>query len=243
MGGGALKQDLPLSNATGQGRKKATNSTEDRHLLQIMEKDRTKSSQMLAAEWNLSNGQNLCSSTVHCRLLAMGYKCYTAKRKPIRNPRQIKERLKFAKEHQQWLNEWNNVIWSDEAHFKVLNRTNQVLVRQLKSEINESFNFVPRVQGSGGVVSVWGCMAGDVRGPLMIYSGKLNGPAYIDVIEEALPMFIQNIFDANNNDWVYMHDNAPPHRAAYTKNWMKENKINLLIWPPSSPDLNPIENL
>ena len=28
-----LKQDLPLSNATGQGRKKATKSTEDRHLL------------------------------------------------------------------------------------------------------------------------------------------------------------------------------------------------------------------
>ena len=105
-----LKQDLPLSNATSQGRKKAkkaTNSTEDHHLLQIMKKDRAPSSKMLAAEWNLSNGKNLPSSTAHRRL---GYKCYTAKRKPIRNPRQIKERLKFAKEHQQWLNQWKNVI-------------------------------------------------------------------------------------------------------------------------------------
>ena len=124
-----LTQDLPLSNATGQHRKKATKSTEDRHLLQIMKKDRTKSSQMLAAEWNLSNGKNFCSSTVRRRLLAMDYKCYTAKRKPLRNPRQIKERLEFAKEHQQWLNEWNNIIWSDEAHFEVLNRKNHVLVR------------------------------------------------------------------------------------------------------------------
>ena len=126
----------------------------------------------------------------------------------------------------------------------MLNRKNHVLVGRLKSEINESFNFVPCEQGGGGgVVIVWGCMADGARGPLMIYSGKLTGPAYIDVIEETLPMFIQNRFDANNNDWVYMHDNAPSHRAAYTKNWMKENKINLLIWSPSSPDLNPIENL
>ena len=49
----------------------------------------------------------------------------------------------------------NNVISSDEAHFEVLNRKNHVLVRRLKSEINESFNFVPRVQDGGGVVSVW----------------------------------------------------------------------------------------
>ena len=51
-------------------------------------------------------------------------------------------------------------------------------------------------------------MSGGVRGPLMIYSGKLNDPVYTNVIEEALPMFIQNTFDANNNDSVDMHDNT-----------------------------------
>ena len=76
---------------------------------------------------------------------------------------------------------------------------NQVLVRRLKSEINKSFDFVPLVQGGDGVISVWRCMSGGARGPSMIYNGKLNSPAYINVIEEALPMFIQNAFDANNN--------------------------------------------
>lgn len=38
-----------------------------------------------------------------------------------------------------------------------------------------------------------------------------------------------------------MHDNAAPHRAAYTIKWMK--KSNLLACPSSSPDFNPIENL
>ena len=34
-----LKQDLPLSNTMGQGRKRTTTLTEDRHLLLIMKKD------------------------------------------------------------------------------------------------------------------------------------------------------------------------------------------------------------
>ena len=35
---------------------------------------------------------------------------YTTKRKPFRKPKQIVQRLKFAKEHEHWLNEWNNVM-------------------------------------------------------------------------------------------------------------------------------------
>ena len=125
----------------------------------------------------------------------------------------------------------------------MLNRKNQVLVRRLKSEINQSFNFVPHVQvGGGGGVSVWRCMSRGARGPLMIQNCKLNGPTSISVIKEALSMVFQNTFDPNN-DWVYMHDNAPSHRTADTKNWIKENKITLLIWPLSSPDLNPLESL
>ncbi|CAF5065703.1 unnamed protein product, partial [Rotaria sp. Silwood1] len=176
-----LKQNLPLFNSVGQGRKKATTKAEDQYLLKIMKQDRTKSSQMLAAEWNSSNGKQLCASTVRRRLINMGYKSYTTKRKPLRTPDQIKQRLKFANDHKHWLKEWQNIIWSDEAHFECV-----------------------------------GCMSGGARGPLVTYTGRLNGPAYVKVIEEALPMFIENTFDAPNNNWAYMHDNAPAHRSKYT---------------------------
>lgn len=46
------------------------------------------------------------------------------------------------------------MIWSDEAHFEVLNRKNRVFVRRLKEEKDEPFNLIPRVQGGGGSVSV-----------------------------------------------------------------------------------------
>ena len=90
-----------------------------------------------------------------CCVLLFTWYGYTTKRKPFRNPKQIKQRLKFAKEHEHWLNEWNNVMWSDdEAHFEVLNSTNRVLVLKLKTEMNKSFNFVPCIHGDS-VLSVW----------------------------------------------------------------------------------------
>ena len=88
---------------------------------------------------------------------------YTTKRKPFRNPKQMKQRLKFAKEHEHWLNECNNVMWSDdEAHFEVLNSTNRGLILGLKTQMNESFNFVLCLQ-SGGGLSVYGYMSGGAR--------------------------------------------------------------------------------
>lgn len=45
---------------------------------------------------------------------------------------------------------------------------------------------------------------------------------------------------------LVMHDNAPAHAARYTTAWLKKIGIkddNLMMWPPCSPDFNPIENL
>ena len=94
-----------------------------------------------------------------------------------------------------------------------------------------------------GSVSVCGCMSGGARGPLMIYTERANGAAYIEIIKDALPMFIENGFDAGNNNWVYMHGNAPAHASKYSMKWFKDNNINVLKWSANSSDLNPIENL
>lgn len=42
---------------------------------------------------------------------------------------------------------------------------------------------------------------------------------------------------------ISMHDNAPIHTVHLIRDWFQENGIDLMDWPPYSPDLNPIENL
>ena len=88
-----------------------------------------------------------------------------------------------------------------------------------------------------------GCISGGVRGPLMTYTGRVNGAACIRIIKNALPMFIENEFDAGNNNWVYVHDSAPPHASKYSMKWFKDNNISLLKWSANSPDLNPIKSI
>ncbi|CAM2718736.1 unnamed protein product [Rotaria socialis] len=65
-------------------------------------------------------------------------------------------------------------------------RKNRTFVRRLRSEADQLFNFVPKGQGGGGSISVCGRMAGGARGLLVIYSAKVDGRAYVKIIEEAL---------------------------------------------------------
>ena len=43
-----------------------------------------------------------------------------------------------------------------------------------------------------------------------------------------------------------MQDGARAHTAAATSEWLRENEVEFWgkeVWPPNSPDLNPIENV
>ena len=42
---------------------------------------------------------------------------------------------------------------------------------------------------------------------------------------------------------IFMQDNAPVHKARIVQEWFRDIGIELVDWPPYSPDLNPIENL
>lgn len=73
-----------------------------------------------------------------------------------------------------------------------------------------------------------------------IMQGKQNSSKYIKIIREsAIPIINLNY----ESGLTFQHDNAPIHVSRETKKFLTEAKLNVLSWPPYSPDLNIIENI
>merc|ERR1711895_20172 len=86
---------------------------------------------------------------------------------------------------------------------------------------------------------VWGAISLNGMFDLVVVNGRMNAQKYIDtILETAVKPYIEVTPDA-----VFQQDNAPVHTANKCKDWLKANGIQVLDWPPQSPDLSLIENL
>jgi len=70
--------------------------------------------------------------------------------------------------------------------------------------------------------------------------GNLDGKRYAHTIEHHVLPVVRRIYGPN---FVFQQDNAPIHVSKQAKKMFDRNQVNLMEWPPLSPDLNPIENL
>ena len=62
------------------------------------------------------------------------------------------------------------------------------------------------------------------------------------VIYELYRDILPTIMEQGDID-IFMHDNAPVHKAHIVRELLQSLGIEVMDWPPYSPDLNPIENL
>ena len=46
-----------------------------------------------------------------------------------------------------------------------------------------------------------------------------------------------------NDNSIFIYDNARVHTAHIIRDYLEEEGFHVMVWPPYSPDLNPIENL
>ena len=89
----------------------------------------------------------------------------------------------------------------------------------------------------------WAAFGFGCRSDLVVMEGDQNAKrrgvtakVYLEVLAEYLPTILEH-------DSVFMQDNAPIHKAHKVTEFFAEMGIEVMPWPPYSPDLNPIENL
>jgi inhibitor of nuclear factor kappa-B kinase subunit alpha len=84
---------------------------------------------------------------------------------------------------------------------------------------------------------------GDVMPPHFFETGlRLNADKYIDVLATVVKPWMDA--KANGRDYVFQQDSAPAHKAKKTQAWLTMNvpyHWSPDLWPPSSPDCNPLD--
>ena len=100
----------------------------------------------------------------------------------------------------------------------------------------------PIIKHGKGFVTIWGCMTWYGVGFLCKIEGNMDGELYRSILEGELVQTIE-WYGLEKANVVFQHDNDPKHTAYATKLWLEKNKFSVLVWPPQSPDMNPIEHM
>ena len=87
---------------------------------------------------------------------------------------------------------------------------------------------------------VWGMISGDGVGSFARLQGKVNAGVYKQLVKDHVLPVLRN---STKQLFIFMQDNAPCHKAKVVMNFLKAENVTVMDWPPSSPDLNPIENV
>lgn len=227
------------------GRPRKTNKHDDRRIGAISENDRFKTAPDITAEINRTLPNPISVTTVKDRLKNKGLVGRVAAKKPLLRAVNKQKRLKFAKEHENWtMEQWKSVLWTDESKFEIFGSKRRQFVRRKPGERFKSKCIAPTVKHGGGSVMVWGCFSFEGVGELFKINGIMKKEQYRQILQRiAIPSGVGLI----GYGFVFQQDNDPKHTSNYCQNYLKskeeEGVLELMEWPPQSPDSNPIELL
>ncbi|GFY12193.1 transposable element Tcb1 transposase [Trichonephila clavipes] len=95
-----------------------------------------------------------------------------------------------------------------------------------------------RYRGAGWLV--WGGIILGSRTDLHVQSVTMTGDIYRDVILKQHVRLFRGVMCA---EFLFLDDNAPPHRASIVEECLQSEDIIRIDWQAYSPDLNPIEHV
>lgn len=182
----------------------------------------------------------LSSRTVRRRLDEEGLFGRVSREEYPYTPDHLRKRLSFARGYGHWTeDEWDTVLWSDECHIFLGPHGQQWVQRPVGAAYEAQYmtHTIPDPPS----LSFWGCMSGRGIGALQLYTGDLDAERYAAILGTHLLPSARRLFPTGQ--WWFQQDNPTFHTGHVATRWFATHGIDLLDFPPRSPDLSPIENL
>ncbi|KAL8357910.1 hypothetical protein RB598_002612 [Gaeumannomyces tritici] len=186
--------------------------------------------------------------TVKRALHLHGFKRRPALRRPKLTAENALLRLEFARRFvDQPLRSWKKWVFSDESTIVRGggDRTKHVWCKD--AERLEPKHVQPKEKPTRHGQMFWGAFGWHIRSTLyamhgdpLSKKGGVSSRTVLECLQENLPTVC-------SPGTIFMQDNAPTHQAERVQDWLQAwaamHGVELVKWPPNSPDLNPIENL
>ncbi|GFS89470.1 transposable element Tc1 transposase [Trichonephila clavipes] len=192
-----------------------TTSREDRQIVRVAVTNRSVTSRTVAQHIESVTHHSVSARTIRRRLQQSGLSA----RRPLlglpltQNQRRL--RRQWCDERRMWAAEWNEVVFTGESRTYLKHHDGRIRVWTHRGERMLNSCVMHRHTGHAPGIMVWGGIGYHSR-------------------TQALPGLDTAIFQ---------QDNARPHVARVVQRFFINNEIELLPWPPRSPDLSPIENM
>lgn len=206
-------------------------------IAQIVRHNPSISSDKIAEKVKSTTGNTISASTVRKKLTGMKYKAKKPRNVPALNAVRKQKRLDFALKYKDI--DWSKVIFSDESFVQLFSNTLKLWTP--KGVIRENPSVKDRTK-----VMFWGAFSQKERSELHFIEGRMTGQVYKGILEQHVVPLLKRLNKGSTSrrkGWMFQQDNDPKHTCKLVAAYIKENGLEVMEWPPYSPDLNPIENL
>ncbi|GBO03244.1 Transposable element Tc3 transposase [Araneus ventricosus] len=134
----------------------------------------------------------------------------------------------------------SGLVFSDESRFSLQSDSRRTFIWRAPGTRYHQESTIERHRYGGAGWLVWGGIILGSRTDLHVQSVAMTGHIYRDII---LEQHVRLFRGAMGAEFLFMDDNARPHRANIVDECLQSEDITRMDLPAYSPDLNPIEHM
>lgn len=226
--------DLPRA-----GRPPVTTPRQDRHIRVTHLRNRFQTAVNTARHTQGPRGA-VSASTIRRRLRSTGL----VNRRPlighVITRRHMTNRLAWARQNvRRPRAEWRSTMFTDESRFNMSMADRRIRVWRRRGERYAPGCIIQHNRYGGGSVHVWGGFSYRHRTPLHVFRANVTADVYVN---QVLRPIVVPTFQNNLDLAIFQQDNATPHTARITRDFLAQQQFQVMEWPANSPDMNPIEH-